>query len=336
MVITDILKQIRKVKMDVLYLDLSSIFDIAYDEHIYYKYFGDLGFQRTILDLIQEVLITLEDKKRDYSIKVLQEELLLCISDLKDFIDDEEYSYSYLITYFYANTNHVKTEKKLPFFKLIFEFRKIELAKNNKDLLEDDKIAMLVKAESITIQVSKVTELLLKIEKEIDQYQKSICYISKQDNVLDDIYFTEGLSHEATIIQTDIQEENFMEEEVESKSFQLFNRIRKGKYNIYDLTIFLKEYTNSYDLELLKSLQYDLSFYLFLEKEKMESSFTPDDVDQAIEEHKQNGLEIPYIKRSPFEELTERQKEMRKKLPMSSEPMINKEALLFPYEFHSL
>ena len=119
------------------------------------------------------------------------------------------------------------------------------------------------------------------------------------------------------------------------------NDIRYGEYTDYELTILLKELTNDYDVELLECLATDIALYLFTEIEVKESEFTPIDIDNQIKIYKDNGQEIPYIYPRPYEELTERQKEMRKRLEKNGqsvpcEPMINLERLLFPFEFYNV
>ena len=71
----------------------------------------------------------------------------------------------------------------------------------------------------------------------------------------------------------------------------------------------------------------------------MEAKFTTEDIDNAIKERTNAGIEIPYIMPKTIEELTPRQIENRKKaknILFQTEKIINLEALLFPYEFYSV
>ena len=101
----------------------------------------------------------------------------------------------------------------------------------------------------------------------------------------------------------------------------------------------LKVYTDDFDLGLLKRLDWDISFYLFQEGEVMAAKFTTKDIDNAILERTNAGIEIPYIMPKTIEKLTPQQIENRKKaknILFQTEKIINIEALLFPYEFYNV
>jgi hypothetical protein len=121
-----------------------------------------------------------------------------------------------------------------------------------------------------------------------------------------------------------------------SESFELFDKVRHNDINDYDMTILLREYSKNYDIELLKSLSKDVSFYLFVEKEEKEAEFDLQDIQEAIDKRKESRLEIPYIKPIKPKNLTEKQKKIIEKTPLNTNPILDKEALLFPYEFFSV
>ena len=117
--------------------------------------------------------------------------------------------------------------------------------------------------------------------------------------------------------------------------YELCNYIRENELGEFDMLKILKAYTDDFNLELLKRLDWDISFYLFQEGEIMEAKFTTEDIDNAIKERTNAGIEIPYIMPKTIEELTPRQIENRKKaknILFQTEKIINLEALLFPYE----
>lgn len=121
--------------------------------------------------------------------------------------------------------------------------------------------------------------------------------------------------------------------------YELCNYIRENELGEFDMLKILKAYTDDFNLELLKRLDWDISFYLFQEGEIMEAKFTTEDIDNAIKERTNAGIEIPYIMPKTIEELTPRQIENRKKaknILFQTEKIINLEALLFPYEFYSV
>ena len=121
--------------------------------------------------------------------------------------------------------------------------------------------------------------------------------------------------------------------------YELCNYIRENELGEFDMLKILKAYTDDFNLELLKRLDWDISFYLFQEVDIMEAKFTTEDIDNAIRERTNVGIEIPYIMPKTIEELTPRQIENRKKaknILFQTEKIINLEALLFPYEFYNV
>ena len=121
--------------------------------------------------------------------------------------------------------------------------------------------------------------------------------------------------------------------------YELCNYIRESELGEFDMLKILKVYTDEFDLGLLKRLDWDISFYLFQEGEVMAAKFTTKDIDNAILERTNAGIEIPYIMPKTIEKLTPQQIENRKKaknILFQTEKIINIEALLFPYEFYNV
>ncbi|WP_281634601.1 RteC domain-containing protein [Flavobacterium luteolum] len=132
-----------------------------------------------------------------------------------------------------------------------------------------------------------------------------------------------------------------IEEESEKEFFDKLDTIRNGEGTEYEITVFLKEVSNNYDVDLLKSISKDIELYLFIEKDIIEAEFSPEEINSKIEEYTKRGIPIPYNKRRSEEELTEKQKEMRNKLRsngalISDAPSINYEQFLYPFEFMNI
>jgi hypothetical protein len=133
------------------------------------------------------------------------------------------------------------------------------------------------------------------------------------------------------------QEENklIVEEFEEDTINDLFDDIRNNEYGKLKLHNILKEKTNL-EIEPLKYILSDLDLYLFVEKEGFQENISRENIEEKIKTYTEKGLSIPYYKQTPVENLTENQIENRKKLNISSEPSIDIEALMFPFEFYSL
>lgn len=123
-------------------------------------------------------------------------------------------------------------------------------------------------------------------------------------------------------------------------SQELFTHIRYDDVGYLERSRALKDITENYHPDLLKSLLKDLEFYLFIEKEEKQAEFDSEDIEQAIQELKAKNLPVPYLKRTPEHLLTDRQKEMRKahekEFGETETLCVDLENLLFPYEFFSL
>ena len=126
-----------------------------------------------------------------------------------------------------------------------------------------------------------------------------------------------------------------VEEFEEDTINDLFDEIRNNEYGKLKLHNILKEKTNL-EIEPLKYILSDLDLYLFVEKDEFQSNFSTEDIEEKIKTYTEKGLSIPYYKQTTVENLTEKQIENRKKLNINSEPSIDMEALMFPFEFYSL
>ncbi len=105
--------------------------------------------------------------------------------------------------------------------------------------------------------------------------------------------------------------------------YDFFDKVKNEDFGRTDILMKLKELSHDFDIDILRSILYDLDFYLFVEREEKESEFTPEDIDNAIEERNKKGLEIPYYKITP-------------NAIFGDAKILNKEELLFPFEFYNL
>lgn len=142
------------------------------------------------------------------------------------------------------------------------------------------------------------------------------------------VEFVEGLIDIEKINFLRFQENNKKDDEVntvnhhsESESlYDWFDNVRTGSLGDYEIFKKLKLLSENYDIELLKMILKDLEFYLFIEKEKMESKFTWDEMQNVIDERIKKGIDIPY----------------QKSFLSPDTKILKKEELLFPYEFFTL
>jgi hypothetical protein len=132
-------------------------------------------------------------------------------------------------------------------------------------------------------------------------------------------------------VKNSIDEDEFEEDTIND----LFDDIRNNEYGKLKLHNILKEKTNL-EIEPLKYILSDLDLYLFVEKEGFQENISRENIEEKIKTYTEKGLSIPYYKQTPVENLTVNQIENRKKLNISSEPSIDIEALMFPFEFYSL
>lgn len=123
-------------------------------------------------------------------------------------------------------------------------------------------------------------------------------------------------------------------EEDENEIYKLLDSVRAKDHTGLQLFNIVKEQTNL-EPASLKYFFKDVEIYLFSEKDDYESNFSPEEVDEAIQELKDKGyseedlLRLGYItKRKSLGILNEKEGEI-----ITS---INKERLLFPFEFYSI
>jgi|GEM_PF-3581973 len=125
-----------------------------------------------------------------------------------------------------------------------------------------------------------------------------------------------------------------------STVYNFFDEVRNDEFAETDILKSLKDLSEDFNMEILKSIRTDLEFYLHTEREKKESEYNSIDINNAIEQMKSNGLEIPYLKKTQIENLTKKQIENRKSAEEKGfdfdAQILNKEQLLFPFEFYSL
>jgi hypothetical protein len=180
--------------------------------------------------------------------------------------------------------------------------------------------------------------------------------LKRAENIRDTEFYekTVGLYDIATFITEQIEiEKNILlrfrdmpkTEDTEKSNINVdvwdfFHHIRYNDVGYFERSKALKDITENYHLDLLKSLLKDLEFYLFIETDEKQAEFTREDIEQAIKEREAKNLTIPYTKKIPQHLLTERQKEIYKapeKTCGDKEYLqVDIESLLFPYEFFSL
>lgn len=131
-----------------------------------------------------------------------------------------------------------------------------------------------------------------------------------------------------------IEEYNKLIEDDENEIYKLLDKVRAKDHTALQLFNIVKEQT---DLEPA-SLRYffkDVEIYLFSEKDAYESNFSPEEVDDAIQELKGKGYSEEDLLRLGY--ITQ-----HKSLGLAGQKegeiitYINKERLLFPFEFYNI
>ncbi|QDP85602.1 hypothetical protein FNJ88_08505 [Chryseobacterium sp. SNU WT5] len=125
--------------------------------------------------------------------------------------------------------------------------------------------------------------------------------------------------------------------------YEIFDSIRSGEMGDSQMHKFIMDYSNNYDIEILKLLLRDLEFYFFMEKEEKESEFSWDEKEKKIKELEEKNKEIPvYPSFKGAIELTQKQFEAKEKLKKTGwdfdkmPPNIDWEKILYPFEFFCL
>lgn len=101
----------------------------------------------------------------------------------------------------------------------------------------------------------------------------------------------------------------------------------------------VKERTDNFNPELLKFLCIDVQAYLYEKIHELEEEFTEEEITNAIEERKRQGIQIPYREHPPFWEImTDKEKadfkNEYKEYPYKKR--LDLEELLFPYQFSKI
>lgn len=228
------------------------------------------------------------------------------------------------------------------------------------DLLEDFNPSQY--SEDDFINTPELLSNCIDLGDETEEYNKTLCekislfFSLKKEQDLRDAefyqktaqfyeivkYITDQIEIEKNILLRfqDVPKTVNTNKSINLDSQELFAHIRYDDVGYLERSRALKDITENYHPDLLKSLLKDLEFYLFIEKEEKEAEFDSEDIQQAIQELQAKNLPVPYLKRTPEHFLTDRQKEMReanKKEFKETEPLtIDLENLLFPYEFFPL
>ena len=127
----------------------------------------------------------------------------------------------------------------------------------------------------------------------------------------------------------------------ENNIFDFFDLVRSGNLGETDIYKSLKDLTDNFNIENLNHTLKDLEFYLFDNREEMISQFDHEEIMRKVNERKNKGLEIPYLK-FPFSKnkIKEQREKMEKAFANRKNPFLEKiidvEALMFPYEFFNL
>lgn len=108
-----------------------------------------------------------------------------------------------------------------------------------------------------------------------------------------------------------------------------FKKVRNGKLTQLEIHHKTGLLTNDFDVETLQLLYKDFDFYVFFEKEDFGSSFSDEDLLKVINDYKAKGKELPIIN---LPKLIER-KGFKPLIDKEGEQIIDREKLLFPFEF---
>ena len=125
----------------------------------------------------------------------------------------------------------------------------------------------------------------------------------------------------------------------ENNIFDFFDLVRSGNLGETDIYKSLKDLTDNFNIENLNHTLKDLDFYLNTNREEMISQFDHEEIMRKVNERKNKGLEIPYLKFPFSKNKTKEQREKMEKVFANinfSEKIIDIEALMFPYEFFNL
>jgi len=115
-----------------------------------------------------------------------------------------------------------------------------------------------------------------------------------------------------------------------------FDEIVSGNVANIDVKNHIKLITDNHNLEYLKILDYDLSFYIFMLREELDGNITKEDWDKKFEYYKSKGESMPKERyENPMRELKKEKGE-----PFEDEPEFNeyydKEKIFYPFDLFTI
>ncbi len=97
----------------------------------------------------------------------------------------------------------------------------------------------------------------------------------------------------------------------------------------YDMLMYLRKYTENYDITLLHFLEKDLELYLSIEKQELETSFSEETINARIKEYHKKRKEAPY-------RITPNLKSIKDKTAPKTKKSLDMEELMYPHKFFQL
>jgi hypothetical protein len=117
---------------------------------------------------------------------------------------------------------------------------------------------------------------------------------------------------------------------------EFFEEVATGNVTIIDIKRYVNSITDNHNLEYLKSLKYDLSFFIFMYNEDLHAEITDADWQEKFKYYKEKGEKIPVIRYENFE----RKLNEKKGLPFEHLPEFTEsfdvEKIFYPYELFSI
>lgn len=132
---------------------------------------------------------------------------------------------------------------------------------------------------------------------------------------------------------------NKKEKKEKNVVFDLLDNIRESDYSKLDLRKKLKKETD-FDIENLQYLLKDIDLYLFIEKEEFECNFTSDEISEKLKQFEEKGytterlISLGYLEEFKAPEI--KKDGVIVDLGIKDSIYVNKEKLLFPFEFYSV
>ncbi|TDX82764.1 hypothetical protein [Epilithonimonas xixisoli] len=177
---------------------------------------------------------------------------------------------------------------------------------------EFDKSALMILHLNTFSKILELDKIIEFLENETDREKINLFKFQNNTNQTQNIEIEHNITknYEALHVKT-------------QTIYDFFDKVKDEDFGRTDILMKLKELSHNFDIDILRSILYDLDYYLFVERDEKESEFTPEDIDNAIEERNNKGLEIPYHKITPNG-------------IVGDAKILNKEELLFPFEFYNL